>query len=782
MALLKDGTRIYGTLYANTAVVTGGINVAPQIESSFSQANAAFIVANTPTHVANSAGFYANGAFITANSSGNYANGAFTNSNTASINATGAFDKANAAFAVANAAASGSTDTWSRIQANLAYNTANTADAKGTSAGNYANGAFTTANGKFSSSGGTITGDVSITGNFSVTGCTTTLTVSTLQVQDNFIDLNYNSVGAPTLDAGIRVVRGSSNPTFLHWNETTDKWQFSNDGSTYANIGSDSDGFYANGAFTAANTADGKAVNAGNYANAAFALANSGGSGATSASNYANGAFSAANTADVKATSAGNYANGAFTVANNVISAANYANGAFTAANTADAKGTSAGNYANGAFTTANNFTNNITNAANYANGAFLQANTPSHVANSASNYSNAAYSTANSAAVYANAAFAKANSVTGTPGGTDTQVQFNDGGTTFAGNTNLTFNKTTGILSTKQLIVTNSEGDEGGEILLTKPATNTTISGTGVTVDVYQNKLRIFEQGGSARGFFLDITSGGGGASTDLNAGGFGEDAYARSTANSAGAYANAAFAQANTGGAGTDQFARDNSNAAFITANTADAKGTSAGNYANAAFAQANTGGAGTDTWSRVQANLAYSTANSAASYANAAFAVANTGGGGADAWARIQANLAYNAANSVSSLAAANTNVRTYTGDNTTVAFAVTSSMNANNVLIITNGLVQRPITDYTVASGNVTFVTAPQTGESISIRELSTSIDTSYVAANTSKWAGEVPSTIQVAINRLANSVYELNANTPISTSIIATAAAMAIALG
>jgi hypothetical protein len=57
--------------------------------------------------------------------------------------------------------------------------------------------------------------------------------------------------------------------------------------------------------------------------------------------------------------------------------------------------------------------------------------------------------------------------------------------------------------------------GDEGGEILLGKAATNTTLTGSGVTVDVFQNRLRFFEQGGSARGFYLDISTGGSGAST---------------------------------------------------------------------------------------------------------------------------------------------------------------------------------------------------------------------------------------------------------------------------
>lgn len=61
-----------------------------------------------------------------------------------------------------------------------------------------------------------------------------------------------------------------------------------------------------------------------------------------------------------------------------------------------------------------------------------------------------------------------------------------------------------------------NSSGDEGGEIFLNKAVTNTTLNG-GVTIDVWQNKLRFFEQGGTARGFYLDITTGGAGVGTNL-------------------------------------------------------------------------------------------------------------------------------------------------------------------------------------------------------------------------------------------------------------------------
>lgn len=60
------------------------------------------------------------------------------------------------------------------------------------------------------------------------------------------------------------------------------------------------------------------------------------------------------------------------------------------------------------------------------------------------------------------------------------------------------------------------SSGDEGGEIFLSKPATSTTIN-AGVTIDVYQNKLRIFETSGTNRGGYFDITSLATGVGTDL-------------------------------------------------------------------------------------------------------------------------------------------------------------------------------------------------------------------------------------------------------------------------
>jgi hypothetical protein len=85
---------------------------------------------------------------------------------------------------------------------------------------------------------------------------------------------------------------------------------------------------------------------------------------------------------------------------------------------------------------------------------------------------------------------------------------------TTLAASSTIT---ATGDVLGQYLRSTNSTGDEGGEILLYKPATNSTIAGTGVTIDVWQNRFRIFEQGGTARGVYIDITAAGAGVGSEF-------------------------------------------------------------------------------------------------------------------------------------------------------------------------------------------------------------------------------------------------------------------------
>ena len=59
---------------------------------------------------------------------------------------------------------------------------------------------------------------------------------------------------------------------------------------------------------------------------------------------------------------------------------------------------------------------------------------------------------------------------------------------------------------------------------------------------------------------------------------------------------------------------------------------------------------------------------------------------------------------------------------TGDGSTVAFTINSGRAVANVLVIVNGVVLVPTTDYTIASTTLTFNTAPLGGAEIQIRYL------------------------------------------------------------
>lgn len=82
----------------------------------------------------------------------------------------------------------------------------------------------------------TFTGHLTVGGNLTVSGDTTTITSNTLAVGDNKIVLNTDVTGTPTQDSGIEVERGNATNVTLQWNEATDRWQFTNDGSTFYNL------------------------------------------------------------------------------------------------------------------------------------------------------------------------------------------------------------------------------------------------------------------------------------------------------------------------------------------------------------------------------------------------------------------------------------------------------------------------------------------------------------------------------------------------------------------
>ena len=78
--------------------------------------------------------------------------------------------------------------------------------------------------------------DLTVNGNLTVVGNTSQTNLETLNVSTNQIIINDGVTGAPTLNGTLKIDRGSSADTAIRWNEATDRWEFTNDGSSYYNL------------------------------------------------------------------------------------------------------------------------------------------------------------------------------------------------------------------------------------------------------------------------------------------------------------------------------------------------------------------------------------------------------------------------------------------------------------------------------------------------------------------------------------------------------------------
>jgi hypothetical protein len=283
---------------------------------------AAFLAANSAVTLSDAIDLTQNtsitASFIAANSSGVYANAAFIHANASfafanTISGGAAID--NVARVLANSAAtlSEATDLTQNNSIAAAFTQANTAVNNALSASNYANAAFlaantaatlsdatdatqnnsiaaafTRANKSISANaGGTITGDLVVTGNLTISGQTTYANTISVQLGDNIITLNSETPTSltPTENAGIEVNRGNTfaNSSLL-WIESSGKWQANSGSSTGAYFLADESVVTA--AFLAANSAatlsaatdatqNTNITNAQNTADAAFLAANS---------------------------------------------------------------------------------------------------------------------------------------------------------------------------------------------------------------------------------------------------------------------------------------------------------------------------------------------------------------------------------------------------------------------------------------------------------------------------------------------------------------------------
>ena len=181
----------------------------------------------------------------------------------------------------------------------------------------------------------TFSGHLTVGGNLTVSGSTTTISSNELAIGDNKIVLNTDVTGTPSQDSGIEVERGNATNVVLQWNEGTDRWQFTNDGSTFYNLPTTAelanpfvhpDSVVSDVDTSGATIIDSIATNATGHITAmgtrTLTLANLGYTGSTDANTYVHPNHSG----DVTSS-----ADGATTIASNAVTTGKIANNAVTA-------------------------------------------------------------------------------------------------------------------------------------------------------------------------------------------------------------------------------------------------------------------------------------------------------------------------------------------------------------------------------------------------------------------------------------------------------------------
>lgn len=296
--------------------------------------NSAYLIAQAAYAAANSAGSseslgniytQANNAYDKANSANVVASSAYDKANSVEFIADAGYDKANSANVFAyntSLIASASYDKANSANV-LAYDTSLTSSAafnKANSAETIAIAAYANSNTKFSSSGGTITGDVSITGNLTVTGNVYSQDTINLVVNDPLIYLASNNYTSDIVDIGFIGLYNNATSANVYtglYREHTDKEYYLFQGYDKEPLNNHI-GAFSNNMTLAVLNADIKTSNlvlggqntitwitsAYNQANAGTLVASAAYDYANSVGSIASGAFDKANTANVNAANA----------------------------------------------------------------------------------------------------------------------------------------------------------------------------------------------------------------------------------------------------------------------------------------------------------------------------------------------------------------------------------------------------------------------------------------------------------------------------------------------
>ena len=380
----------------------------------------------TPTNV------LAQSAYNSGNNILTYAQSGYAKANAADTLAKSAYDSSNAssAFVQASYNSSNAVGTFSSAgyaQANSADTLAKSAYDQANSANSLAVSAYQTANLKFNTSGGTITGNVTVQGSI-LPGSNVVYDLGSntqrwkdLWLSGNTLNLGSGAIKSDSVSGAIALVPSPSpdnpNPVALVFTATggvittpTTGGQLAADDVTNAASNS-------SGTLSSTFIAD-----AANVANSAYNYANTVGTYAAAAYNQANltqifaaSAYVQANDANTLATAGYNQANLTQTYASAGYNQANltqtYSTSAYNQANAANSLATSAYNYANTVDSLVIHVETYAQSAYQTANDATLLASATFNKTNAIGTFAESAYSLSNNISVYATSGYNQANS-----------------------------------------------------------------------------------------------------------------------------------------------------------------------------------------------------------------------------------------------------------------------------------------------------------------------------------------------------------------------------------
>ena len=211
-------------------------------------------------------------------------------------------------------------------------------------------------------------------------------------------------------------------------------------------------------------------------------------------------------------------------------------------------------------------------------------------------------------------------------------------------------------------------------------------------------------------------------------------------------------------------DTYARTTANAALTLANTANTTASAGGGSATSFTSVVDTF-TGNGSQTQFTLSVVPDTENSTFVYLNGVYQNKST-------YSVVGANVVFTdiatandvievttVAGSVMNVSPAGYSTRIYQGNGSTTAFTISAGQTANTVMVFNNGVCQFPVDDYTVSGTTLTYVLAPESDETVQIREMPINQLVAVIQPKTRRYtANGVQTTFTVTTGQSANTMF------------------------